>query len=55
MLDDIFLGELVVVYRRDELLEFLERLPAEISAIHEEKDALSISSIRCRAVSSGVI
>ncbi len=40
MLDDVFLGELVVVHGRDELLEFLERLPAEIAAIHEEQDAL---------------
>ena len=40
MLDVVFLGELVVVHGRDELLEFLERLPAEIAAIHEEEDAL---------------
>src|ERR1035437_9026891 len=39
MLDDVFLGELVVVYGRDERLEFLERLPAEIATIHEEQDA----------------
>ena len=39
MLDDVFSGELVIVHGRDELLEFLEGLPAEISAIHEEKDA----------------
>ena len=40
MLDDVFLGELVAIRRRDELLEFLERLPAEIAAIHEKEDAL---------------
>ena len=40
MLDNVFLGELVVVHRRDELLEFLERLPAEIAAIHEKQDTL---------------
>ena len=39
MLDDVFLGELVVVHRRDELLEFLERLLAEIAAIDEKQDA----------------
>ncbi len=38
-LDDVFLGELVVVHGRDELLKFLERLVAEIAAIHEEQDA----------------
>jgi hypothetical protein len=39
MLDDVFLGELVIVYRRDELLEFLKRLFAEIAAVHEKQDA----------------
>ena len=38
-LDDVFLGELVFVDRRNELLKFLERLVAEIAAIHEEQDA----------------
>src|ERR1017187_7101500 len=40
MLDDVLLSELVVVHGRDELLEFLERLPPEIAAIHEEQDAV---------------
>ncbi|MEA3208754.1 MAG: hypothetical protein QOE70_1811 [Chthoniobacter sp.] len=40
MLDDVFLGELVVVGRGDELLEFLEGLPTQIAAVHEEEDAL---------------
>ena len=40
LLDDVFLGELVVVHGRDELLELGERLPAEIAAVHEEEDAL---------------
>jgi hypothetical protein len=40
MLDDVFLGELAVVHGRDELLEFLERLLAEIAAIHQEQDTL---------------
>ena len=39
MLDDVFLGELVVVDRGDELLEFRERLAAEVAAIDEEEDA----------------
>ena len=39
MLDDVFLGELVVVHGRDELLELLEGLPAEVAAVHEEQDA----------------
>ena len=39
-LDDLFFGELVAVHRRDELLELLQRLVAEIAAVHEEQDAL---------------
>ena len=39
VLDDVFLGELVIIDRRNELLEFLERLPAEIAAIHQKQDA----------------
>lgn len=38
MLDDVFLGELVVVHGGDELLKFLEALPTEIAAIHEKED-----------------
>ena len=39
VLDYVFLGELVVVHRRDELLELLQRLLAEVAAIHEEEHA----------------
>src|ERR1035441_1487334 len=38
MLDDVFLGELVVVYGRDELLELCEGLPAKVAAVHEEQN-----------------
>ena len=34
VLDDVFLGELVIIDRRDELLKFLERRLAESAAIH---------------------
>ena len=38
-LDDVFLGELVVVDWRNELLEFLQRLVAQIAPVHEKQDA----------------
>ncbi len=38
-LDDVLLGELEVVVGRDVLLEFLERLLAEVAAVHQEQDA----------------
>ncbi len=38
-LDDVFLGELEVVVGRDVLLEFLERLVAEVAAVDQEQHA----------------
>ncbi len=38
-LDDELFGELEVVVGRDVLLEFLERLVAEVAAVDEEEDA----------------
>jgi hypothetical protein len=43
MLDDVFLGELVIVGGRDELLEFLERLPTEIAAVHEGRTRFALA------------
>ena len=40
VLDGVFLGELVAVHRADELLELVERLLAEVVAVHEEENAL---------------
>jgi hypothetical protein len=36
-LDDVLLGELEVVVGRDVLLEFLERLVAQVAAVHQEE------------------
>ena len=38
MLDVVELGELAAVVGRDELLELLERLPAEVGAVDQEQD-----------------
>ena len=38
-LDDVLLGELEVVVGRDVLLEFLERLVAEVAAVDQEEHA----------------
>ena len=38
-LDDVLLGELVVVVGRDVLLEFLQRLLAEVAAVDQEQHA----------------
>ena len=38
-LDDVLLGELEVVVRRGVLLELLERLVAEVAAVHQEQHA----------------
>ena len=40
VLDVVLLGELAVVVGRDELLELLERLAAEVGAVDQEEDAL---------------
>ncbi len=43
MLDGVLLGELVAIYRTDELLKFIERLFAQIVSVYEEENAFSTS------------
>src|SRR6516225_8288581 len=45
MLDVVKLGELAAVVGRDELLEFFQRLVAEIAAVHQEEDAARTSEL----------
>ena len=40
VLDGVFLGELAAVVRADVLLELVERLLAQVVAVHQEEDAL---------------
>ena len=45
VLDGVFLGELVAVVRADELLELVERLLAQVVAVHQEQDALGLGEL----------
>ncbi len=45
VLDVVQLGELAAVVGRDELLELLERLPAEVGAVDQEQDALGAGEL----------
>src|SRR5208282_4601671 len=40
MLDDVYFGEFVVVDGGDELLEFLERLAAQVAPVNEKEDTM---------------
>ena len=45
VLDGVFLGELVAVVRADELLELVERLLAQVVAVHQEQNPLGLGEL----------
>jgi hypothetical protein len=53
VLDGVFLGELVPVYRTEELLELVKRLLAQVIPVHEEQNPLGVGIEHVVGVTGG--